>query len=118
MFAFVIQFHFLHDVCVDIAQKYPDLHVLDMDTSSVADEKERMEEGRGGEGGMKEGEGTVRDEEEDAFQLQKPAVFITVRNPTPDTDKKAVHCPSPVSSTPPNSTYTSIVRQRLAQYLN
>lgn len=103
-------------VCVDIAQKYPDLHVLDIDTCSMEDEKGMIEEEK--EGGMREEEGTVRDEEEDAFQLQKPAVFITVRNPTPDTDKKAVHCPSLVSSTPPNSTYSSIVRQRLAQYLN
>lgn len=91
-------------VCVaapDIVRKYPDLHVLDIDSSSVADERRRTEE-----------ESAVWDKEED---VQQPAVFITVRIPT---EEKAVHCSSPVSSIPTNSSYTSIVRQRLARYLD
>lgn len=86
----------------DIAQKYPDLHVLDIDGPVADEERWRIEEVDGSRRG--EERGMVRESEGEVPQFQQPAVFITVRNDSaPFTDS--------------NSSYTSIVKQHLAQYL-
>jgi hypothetical protein len=100
----------------DIAEKYPDLCVLDIDGSEAdgEGETERMcacEDGRRRE----EERGAVREREGETPHHQQPDVFITARA---ETEKMtAIYHSYPAPSTGAKGNYASIVRQHLAQYL-